>query len=71
MEIRYIEDEIYADEIKGFLTPFRHGFHREIRTGTREEQTKIYYITPNGTRIGTRKALNPYLEKFRDIGQDN
>ena len=70
-EIRDIEDEICTDEIKGFLTPFKHGFHREIMTGTREEQTKIYYITPDGTRIGSRKALNPYLERFRDIGQDN
>ena len=66
-----IEEEIRADEIKSFLTPFKYGFHREIRTGPREEHTKTYYITPDGTRVGSRRALNPYLEEFRDIGQDN
>ena len=66
-----IEGEIRADEIKSFLAPFKYGFHREIRTGPREEHTKIYYITPDGTRVGSRRALNPYLEEFRDIGQDN
>ena len=71
-EIPDIEDGIdEADLPKDFLTPFRHGFHREVVTGTREEQKKIYYTTPDGTRVGTRKALNPYLEVFEDIGQEN
>jgi len=53
------------------LAPFKHGFHREIVTGTREEQTKIYYITPGGIRTGNMKALKPYLEEFEDISQEN
>ena len=66
-----IEAEMRADEIKRFLTPFKHGFHREILTGTREEQTMIHYIAPNGTRISSKRDLNPYIEEYRDISQDN
>ena len=55
---------------KEFLAPFKHGFHREIVTGPRE-QIKIYYITPRGIRIGNMKALEPYLEGFGDISQKN
>ena len=53
------------------LAPFKHGFHREIVTGPREGQTKIYYITPGGIRTGNMKALEPYLEEFGDISQEN
>ena len=59
-----------ADPLKEFLAPFRHGFHREIVTGPRE-QIKIYYITPCGVRVGSRMDLEPYLEEFWGIGQKN
>ena len=31
----------------------------------------IHYIAPDGTRISSKRALNPYIEEFRDISQDN
>ena len=57
-EIHDIEDGSYRDDpSEDFLALFKHGFHREIVTGTMGKQ-KIYYITPDGTRVGTRKALS-------------
>ena len=53
------------------LAPFKHGFHREVVTGPREEQIKIYYITPGGIRTGNMRALEPYIEEFGDISQEN
>ena len=52
------------------LAPFKYGFHREIVTGTTEEQT-IYYITPEGTRIGSRKALDPHIKDLKHVNQEN
>ena len=70
-KIPNIETIDEVDLPKEFLAPFKHGFHREIVTGTREEQTKVYYITPGGIRTGNMKALKPYLEEFKDISQKN
>ena len=70
-EIPDIEEIDEVSLPKEFLTPFKRGFHREIVTGPREEQTKVYYITPGGIRIGNMKALKPYLKEFKDLGQKN
>ena len=31
----------------------------------------IHYIAPDGTRIGSKRALKPYLEEFKDLDQEN
>ena len=38
--------------------------------GTLGEQ-KIYYITPKGTRIGSRKSLDQYIKDLEHVGQEN
>ena len=56
--------------LKTFLTPFKHGFHREIVESPTGNQI-THYITPEGERITNKNNLGPHIKHLKEITEEN
>jgi hypothetical protein len=54
-----------------FLIPFQYGFHREVVRGANGKTLRVYYHTENGISLGSKKDVDPYIEKTQGITRDD
>ena len=56
--------------LKTFLTPFKHGFHREIVESPTGKRI-THYITSEGEKITDKNNLGPHIKHLKDITEEN